>query len=88
MEFRNGVRDVILQDDTIDNETVHAYFNGFGASSLDVLVICYFNVNDYSAELQAKHRLLLKIMQLAQSIGVEFAFPTQTLHVETPIQKS
>ena len=67
MEFCNGVRDVILQDDTIDNETVHTYFNSFGASPpLDVLVICYFNVNDYAAELQAKHRLLLNIMQLAQ----------------------
>ena len=86
-EFCSGVRDVILQDDTIDNETVHTYFNGFGASSLDVLVICYFNVNDYAAELQAKHRLLLNIMQLAQSIGVEFAFPTQTLHVETPLHQ-
>jgi MscS family membrane protein len=40
-------------------------------------------VADYSAELGEHEDVLLKIMDLAQEIGVEFAFPTRTLHVET-----
>jgi hypothetical protein len=40
-------------------------------------------VSDYSAELREREDVLLNIMDLAQAIGVEFAFPTRTLHVET-----
>jgi len=40
-------------------------------------------VPDYAAELREREDVLLKIMDLAQEIGVEFAFPTRTLHVET-----
>lgn len=81
-KFCKGVREIITQDPNIDNDIIHSYFNGFGACSLDILVICYFKVNGYAEELEAKHHLLLNIMQLAKEIGVEFAFPTQTLFVE------
>ena len=38
---------------------------------------------DYAAELREREDVLLKIMDLAKELGVEFAFPTRTLHVET-----
>ena len=43
----------------------------------------FFKVPSWSDELKARHEILLSIILLAEEIGVEFAFPTQTLHVET-----
>ena len=40
-------------------------------------------VANYAAEMSEREDILLKIMHLAQEIGVEFAFPTRTLHLET-----
>jgi MscS family membrane protein len=44
----------------------------------------HLTVTDYTAELKEREEILLKIMDLAKDIGVEFAFPTRTLHIETP----
>ena len=40
-------------------------------------------VANYASEMSEREDILLKIMHLAQEIGVEFAFPTRTLHLET-----
>ena len=55
--------------------------NRFSASSIDVLLYAFFHVPDWATELEAKHDLFLDIMRLAQREGVEFAFPTQTIHL-------
>ena len=54
-----------------------------GDSSLDVLFYIFFKVPSWSDELQSRHEVLLEIVKLADRLGVNFAFPTQTLHVET-----
>jgi MscS family membrane protein len=33
--------------------------------------------------LQQKHNFFLEVLKLAKEVGVEFAFPTQTLHVDS-----
>ncbi len=44
-------------------------------------MVVYWETGDYSRELAEKHRLLIDILRLAKEIGVEFAFPTQTVHM-------
>ena len=56
-------------------------FTEFGAASLNILVYCFITAPDWNAELRTRHVLNLDIMRLAEELGVEFAFPTQTLHV-------
>ena len=53
----------------------------FGASSIDVRLVCFLDARTLDEEQAARHRLLLDVMRLAEAMGVEFAFPTQTLHV-------
>ena len=36
---------------------------------------------DWQTELRERHRLMLDIIRLADRLGVQFAFPTQTLHM-------
>lgn len=79
--FCEGVRELIRRHPHTRKDYYAAYFNDFGPSSLDVLVVAYFEAPDWATELRERHRLLADIARLAESIGVSFAFPTQTLHL-------
>jgi MscS family membrane protein len=57
------------------------YLNQFKESSIDVLLYCFVEVPDWSVELRERHRLFVDIMRLAERLGVQFAFPTRTLHL-------
>jgi MscS family membrane protein len=60
---------------------IRVRFNEFGDSSLNILVYFYLEVRDIATELKEREDILLQIMDIAQKLGVEFAFPTRTLHV-------
>jgi MscS family membrane protein len=82
--FCEGIRELIRQHPYTRKDYFHVYFTGFGASSLDVLVYCFVEVKDWSMELREKHRLFADILRLAEQLGVQFAFPTTSLHVVKP----
>ena len=46
-------------------------------------IFSFFDVPTWSEELKARQEILLEILGLAEQVGVEFAFPSQTLHVES-----
>lgn len=79
--FCEAIRQIILAHKWTRKDYFHVYFNGMGASSLDILVYVFWHVPDWSKELAEKHRLLLDILRVGNELGVNFAFPTQTLHV-------
>lgn len=81
--FVEGIKSIIKASDYINQQNYEVHFNGYGAHSLDVLVYLFFEVNDWSKQLQLQHNFLLEVMRLADELGVAFAFPTQTLHVES-----
>ena len=85
--FVEGVRALIRANPSMRKDYYIVEFHGFGPSSLDVLVYCFIDAPDWNAELRTRHVLNLDIMRLAEDLGIEFAFPTQTLHVaSTPDQ--
>ncbi len=79
--FCEGVRELIRLHPYTRKDYYHVYFNQFGASSLDILLYVFFEVPDWSTELRERHRLFIDILKLAKRLGVEFAFPTQTLYL-------
>jgi MscS family membrane protein len=79
--FCEGIRELIRRSPASRKDYFHVYFNGFGESSLDVMVYCFLRVPDWSTELREKHQLFTSILRLAQELKVEFAFPTRTLHM-------
>ena len=64
-----------------NKKDIRVRFNEFGDSSLNILVYFYLEVRDIAAELKEREDILFQIMEIAQKLGVEFAFPTRTLHV-------
>lgn len=81
--FVEGIKAIIRSTDEINQTNYEVHFNGYGASSLDVLVHLFFETQDWSKQLQLQHNFLLQIMRLAEEVGVEFAYPTQTLHIDS-----
>ena len=79
--FVEGVRALIRANPEMRKDYYIVEFHGFSAVTLDVLVYCFIDAATWNDELRTRHVLNLDIMRLAEELGVEFAFPTQTLHV-------
>jgi len=79
--FVEGIRAIIKANPGMRQDYYMVEFHGFGATSLDVLVYCFMDAADWNEELRTRHVLNLDIMRLAESLQVDFAFPTQTLHI-------
>jgi MscS family membrane protein len=81
--FVEGIKAIVKSNSHFRQDFYEVHFNSFGAHSLDVMIYVFFKVPDWSTELQQKHNFFLEILKLAKELGVEFAFPTQTLHVDS-----
>jgi len=81
--FVEGIKAIVKANKNFRQDFYEVHFTSFGAHSLDVLIYIFFKVPDWSAELQQRHNFLLEVLRLAKELGIEFAFPTQTLHVDS-----
>ncbi|MCG7955853.1 MAG: mechanosensitive ion channel family protein, partial [Candidatus Thiodiazotropha endolucinida] len=80
--FCEGVRELVRQHPYMRKDYYQVYLNEFAASSLDVLLYVFWETPEWNTELRERHRFMLDILRLAQGLGVEFAFPTQTLYMK------
>jgi len=79
--FCEGIRELVRLHPYTRKDYYHIYASEFGAHSLDILVYIFFDAPDWGTELRERHRLFIAILRLADQLGIEFAFPTQTLHL-------
>jgi MscS family membrane protein len=81
--FVEGLRKIV---DTHPNTRKDFYiveFNDMGDFSLKIMFYIFFAVPTWPQELKARHEVLIEIVRLAEKLGVRFAFPTQTVHMES-----
>ncbi len=81
LAFTEGIRELVRAHPYTRKDYFQIWFHQFGPSSLDILLYVFHETPDWSTELRERERLYLDIMRLAKSLGVEFAFPTQTVHL-------
>lgn len=89
VEFTEGVRELVRLHPYTRKDYYEVYCNEFSASSLDILLYVFFEVPDWNTELRERERLFLDIVRLADQLGVQFAFPTSTVHLfegQTPTE--
>ena len=77
-----NIRRILREDPNIAQDFFLVNFDAFGASALEIFVYCFTTTTIWAEFLEAKQALLLKIMRELQGMGLSFAFPTQTVHVE------
>ena len=80
--FVEGLREIVKAHPLTRKDYIEVSFNEFGPSSLNIMFYMFFEVPTWSDELQGRHEVNLEIVKLAEHLGINFAFPTQTLHIE------
>lgn len=80
--FCEGVRELVRQHPYMRKDYFHVYFNGYADSALEILVYVFWETPEWSTELRERHRFLLDILRLSKEVGVDFAYPTQTLYLK------
>jgi MscS family membrane protein len=83
-EFVNECREIIKNHRLTNNDNFNVAFYGYGDFSLNVLMNFFYDVKDWKDELDGRQEINLEILKMAKRIGVEFAFPTTTVHLEKP----
>ena len=86
--FVEGLKLIVKNHPKTRKDYYEIHLNSFGASSLDILFYIFFNVPTWSEELKYRGEVMLSIIELADRLGVRFAFPTSTLHVENFPEKA
>ncbi|MCY4465564.1 MAG: mechanosensitive ion channel family protein [Chloroflexi bacterium] len=77
------VRTLLQNTDEVDADSIMVHFIDMSASSLDVRIICQVLNADFRAFTAQKELILLEIMGIAERLEVNFAFPSQSLYIES-----
>jgi len=65
-----------------DTEFDRAHFFSYGDFSLNYEIVFYVINNDYTKYMDIREKINISIMEEFEKRAIEFAFPTQTLHIE------
>jgi MscS family membrane protein len=76
-----GFERVLRDHPRIWPDTVVVRFMGFGASSLDIEIMCWFLTTDYNEYRDFRQEVFLGFMRVVEEAGSSFAFPTRTVHL-------
>jgi MscS family membrane protein len=82
-QILDGFERVLRGHPDIWPDTVVVKFVGFGESSMDVEVLCWFQTSDFNEFREDRQEVLLGFMDVVEQAGSGFAFPTRTVHVVT-----
>jgi MscS family membrane protein len=80
--FVLGLRKIVEKHPKTRKDFYIVEFNEMGDFSLKIMFYIFFAVPTWPEELKARHEVLIEIVRLAEKLGVRFAFPTSTLHME------
>lgn len=88
-QFIDKIRTLLSQRPEVDKESITVFFNAMGDFNLQVLMNFFVQVDTVTREMEIQQEVLFEVMAAAQSLGIEFAFPTSTQYlVSSPPQKN
>jgi MscS family membrane protein len=76
-----GITSILEQDEGVNQDFIMVKFTDFSAYSLDLLVYYFTADTAWKKHLATRERINLKIMRKVEALGLEFAFPTRTVHL-------
>lgn len=76
-----SIRELLYRHPRVDSPTARIRFVAFGPSSIDLEIFAYILETAQEPFLAVQEDLLLRIMDLVESSGSGFAFPSQTLYM-------
>ncbi len=82
-DFTKAVRDMLTTREAVDGDSVVVLFTEYDDSSLNLLVRCYVDLEDWTAAKAERHAVNLEIARIAADMDVGMAFPSRSLYVES-----
>ncbi len=80
------VKEMLQNHPEIDTDrTLIVNFDKFAASSLEFFIYTFTKTTNWVHFHEVKQDVLLKIIDIVEGEGAEFAFPTSTLHIRTDV---
>lgn len=80
-EVLEGFERVLRAHPKIWPDAVVVRFREFGASSLDIEIMAWFQTSEWSEFQLIRQEILLEFMDVVERAGSSFAFPTRTVHL-------
>lgn len=88
-KFVAGIKEILIQHPEVADDDIYVYFTEMADFSLNIFIRAYMVAPTYLDELRIKESIQLAILRWAEALGVRFAFPSSTIHIEEmPGQKS
>jgi len=81
-EALKRIETILKEDEGVDQDYMLVKFTDFGPSSLDVFLYYFSKSTVWKEYLETRERVNLKIMECLEEMKLEFAFPTQTMHLK------
>jgi len=85
-KIRDEISELILNNNNFAKNEHTSYFvriDSFSDSSIDMLVQAFTKTNDWGEYLQIKEELAVKIIKIVENNRAGFAFPSQSIYVES-----
>ncbi len=77
------IRALLQNTEDVDPDSVIVHFVDFSGSSLDVRIICQVLLADWREFAARKESVYLEIMGVVERLGIEFAFPSRSVYIES-----
>ena len=84
-KFTDFISDYLANsEDFTVNDDFKAFvrLDRFNDSSIDILIYCFTSTNDWSTFLKIKENLAITIKSKIEELGLNFAFPSQSIYIE------
>lgn len=77
------IRELLHHDDDIHQQTIYVHFTEFQDSALGIFCYFFTTTTQWGEYMQVRERINLELMEIVEKNGASFAFPSQSLYVES-----
>ncbi len=81
------IRQLLAEDDGVQQDFILVNFTDFGDSSLDILVYYFTKTTAWVQHMDVRQRVNCKIMRAIKARGLSVAFPTRSLYLEGQVAR-
>jgi len=84
VKIKNDIETMLRSHkDISQKDSLMVFFDTFGESSLNIFIYTFTATANWEKYLTIKEEILIKIMQIVEENGSRFAFPSQSIYVES-----
>jgi len=77
------MRELLKNDEDIHQQTIYIHFTEFQDSALGIFCYFFTKTTNWGEYMQVRERINLELMEIVEKNGAGFAFPSQSLYVES-----